>query len=66
MVMHDLNLAARYAHHMIALKDGKVIAAGAPAELMTAEMLRNIFGIEAHIMSDPRHGSPMCIAYASP
>jgi iron complex transport system ATP-binding protein len=66
MVMHDLNLAARYAHHMIALKDGKVIAAGKPAELMTAPMLRDIFGIEAHIMCDPRHGSPMCIAYASP
>jgi iron complex transport system ATP-binding protein len=66
MVMHDLNLAARYAHHVIALKDGQVIASGTPAELMTAEMLRNVFGIEAHIICDPRHGSPMCIAYPAP
>ncbi|MGD9723486.1 MAG: ABC transporter ATP-binding protein [Pirellulales bacterium] len=66
MVIHDLNLAARYAHHMIALKGGNVVASGAPENVMTEETLFSIFGIEAHVMRDPRHGSPMCIAYPAP
>jgi iron complex transport system ATP-binding protein len=65
MVLHDLNLAARYAHHMIALKDGCIALTGAPQLVMTAETLRTVFGIHAHIMSDPRCGTPMCIAYAA-
>jgi iron complex transport system ATP-binding protein len=65
MVIHDLNLAARYAHHMIALKDGEVIACGTPESVMTVDMLSTIFGIEAHVMRDPRSGSPMCVAYAA-
>lgn len=65
MVLHDLNLAARYAHHMIALKDGRIVASGTPESVMTVDMLQTIFGIEAHIMHDPRNGSPMCIAYAA-
>lgn len=65
MVIHDLNLAARYAHHMIALKEGRVVAAGPPENVMTVDLLATIFGIEAQIMRDPRHGTPMCIAYAS-
>jgi iron complex transport system ATP-binding protein len=64
MVIHDLNLAARYAHHMIALKDGRVVAAGSPENVMIVDLLATIFGIEAHVMRDPRHGTPMCIAYA--
>lgn len=65
MVLHDLNLAARYAQCMIALKDGRIVATGAPSDVMTAEMLFAIFGIEAHVMRDPRHGTPLCIAYAA-
>lgn len=65
MVLHDLNLAARYAHHMIALKDGGIVASGTPENVMTKETLFNVFGIDAHIMRDPRNGSPMCIAYAA-
>lgn len=65
MVLHDLNLAARYAHHMIALKGGQVVAAGTSESVMTADVLFNIFGIEAHVMRDPRNGAPMCIAYAA-
>jgi iron complex transport system ATP-binding protein len=64
MVLHDLNLAARYAHHMIALKEGRVVISAAPADVMTPELLFAVFGIEAHVMHDPRYGSPMCIAYA--
>jgi iron complex transport system ATP-binding protein len=65
MVLHDLNLAARYAHHMIALKDGQVVASGTPEDVMTVERLATIFGIEAHVLRDPRSGTPMCIAYSA-
>jgi iron complex transport system ATP-binding protein len=65
MVLHDLNLAARYAHHMIALKDGGIVAFGPPEKVMTEDILFNVFGIDAYIMRDPRNDSPMCIAYAA-
>lgn len=70
MVIHDLNLAARYAHHMIALKDGQVVTACTPEAVMTPELLRAIFGIEAHVMRDPAPRLPLvhrlCRAVARP
>lgn len=63
MVLHDLNLAARYAHHMIAVKGGKVVAAGSPEEVMTEPHLMEVFGIRARVIADPYTGSPLCIAY---
>ncbi len=64
MVVHDLNHASRYAHHMIAIKKGKAIAEGSPTEVMTCEVLRDVFGIEADIVVDPRSGVPLCLPYA--
>lgn len=64
LVVHDLNLAARYAHHMIALRDGRVVTAGLPAEVMTPQMLREVFHVEADIIPDPRNGVPVCLPYA--
>jgi iron complex transport system ATP-binding protein len=63
LVVHDLNLAARYAHHMIALSSGKIAAAGPPAEVMTAHMLREVFNVEADIVRDPRLGVPLCLPH---
>ncbi|GIP58715.1 ABC transporter ATP-binding protein [Paenibacillus woosongensis] len=63
MVVHDLNHAARYAHHMIAIKKGQAIAEGAPAEVVTSSVLREVFGIEADIVTDPRSGVPLCLPY---
>jgi iron complex transport system ATP-binding protein len=63
MVVHDLNHAARYAQHIIAMAQGAVIAAGAPAAVITAAMLRRVFGVEADIVTDPRTGVPLCIPY---
>jgi iron complex transport system ATP-binding protein len=63
MVLHDLNLAARYAHHMLAVKDGRVAAEGPPAAVMTEGHLRDVFGIRARIIPDPQTGTPLCIAY---
>ncbi|EHS55205.1 ABC transporter ATP-binding protein [Paenibacillus kribbensis] len=64
MVVHDLNHAARYAQHMIAIKKGKAEAVGAPTEVMSPDVLREVFGIEADIVTDPRTGVPLCLPYA--
>lgn len=64
MVVHDLNHASRYAQHMIAIKQGKAVAYGSPVEVMTVEVLREVFGIEADIVKDPRSGLPLCLPYA--
>jgi iron complex transport system ATP-binding protein len=63
MVVHDLNHAARYAHHLVALKQGAVLYEGKPEEVMTPEMLRVVFGIDADVIPDPRSGTPMCLPY---
>lgn len=63
MVIHDLNQAARYADHIVAMYAGRVAVAGSPHEVMTTTMLREVFGIEADIVPDPRTGAPLCIPY---
>ena len=64
MVVHDLNHASRYAHHMIGIKKGKAIAHGSPVEVMNTDVLREVFNIEADIVTDPRSGVPLCLPYA--
>jgi iron complex transport system ATP-binding protein len=61
MVLHDLNHACRYADYLVAMKFGKVFAAGEPRSLMTATFVREVFGLECRIYSDPVTGTPMCI-----
>jgi iron complex transport system ATP-binding protein len=61
MVLHDLNLAARYADHLVALADGTVCAAGAPAAVLTEETVRRVFGLESVITTDPVSGSPLMV-----
>lgn len=63
MVVHDLNHATRYAQHMVAIKRGQVVCSGSPAEVMTHDVLREVFGIEADIIPDPRTGVPLCLPY---
>lgn len=63
MVVHDLNHASRYAHHMIAIKEGKVIAEGTPTNVMTEQTLEDVFNIKADILIDPRSGVPLCLPY---
>ena len=66
MVLHDLNLAARYAEQMIVLRDGAILVQGAPADVMTAETIREAFAVDAHIALDPRNGRPHCVTYPLP
>jgi iron complex transport system ATP-binding protein len=60
-VLHDLNQAARYASHLIALRDGEVIAAGPPADVITAELVERAFGLRARIIEDPESRTPLVI-----
>ena len=64
MVLHDLNLAARYGHHLVAMKDGRVLAEGAPAEVVTEETMRAVFGVETVVMPDPIARTPMVVPRA--
>ncbi len=60
-VLHDLNHAARYATHLIAMKDGVVVAEGAPSDIVTAEMVEEVFGLRCLITPDPVSGTPQVV-----
>jgi iron complex transport system ATP-binding protein len=61
MVLHDLNLAARYADHLIALSDGTVHSVGDPASVLTPAMVESVFGIESQVIVDPTSGKPLML-----
>ena len=61
MVLHDLNLAARYAGTLVLMAHGEVLASGAPEEVITAENMKAAFGLDARIVADPVAGSPMVV-----
>ena len=61
MVLHDLNLAARYADELVVMADGRIIANGSPADVLTADLVRDAFGLEAVIAADPVCGTPMVV-----
>jgi iron complex transport system ATP-binding protein len=61
IVLHDLNLACRYAHHLVAIREGEVISAGSPATVITSDLVSAVFGIDAVVVSDPVRGTPLVI-----
>ncbi|MEV7289911.1 ABC transporter ATP-binding protein [Streptomyces sp. NPDC093252] len=63
-VLHDLNHAARYATHLIALRDGEVIAEGAPGDIVTAELVERVFGLRCQVIDDPETGTPLVVPVA--
>ncbi|WP_313339801.1 ABC transporter ATP-binding protein [Sedimentibacter sp.] len=63
MVLHDLNMAARFADYMIAIRCGKIISHGTPQQVMTPQVLKETFNIDAEIVKEPRTGRPACIFY---
>lgn len=65
LVLHDLNQAARYADHLIVMKDGALAVAGDPESVLTEELLDSVFGLTAKIIPDPVFGSPVVIPIAS-
>jgi iron complex transport system ATP-binding protein len=63
-VLHDLNHAARYATHLIAMKDGAIVAQGAPTEIVTAELVHEVFGLRCRVVEDPATGTPLVVPEA--
>ncbi|MET8557865.1 ABC transporter ATP-binding protein [Streptomyces sp. NPDC004959] len=60
-VLHELNLACRYADHLIAMADGRVVAEGAPADVVTEELVTETFGMRCSVIADPASGTPMVV-----
>ncbi|MFE7359602.1 ABC transporter ATP-binding protein [[Kitasatospora] papulosa] len=60
-VLHDLNQAARYADHLVAMKEGRIVAEGRPGDVVTAGLVREVFGLEAVVVPDPVTGSPLVV-----
>ncbi|MGL4944773.1 MAG: ABC transporter ATP-binding protein, partial [Fusobacteriaceae bacterium] len=60
-VIHDMNMASSYCDHIIALKDGKIVAEGSPSQIFTSENIENIFGIKSHIIKHPIKNTPFII-----
>ncbi|MFC7394969.1 ABC transporter ATP-binding protein [Scopulibacillus cellulosilyticus] len=63
MVIHDLNLAARFSDYMIAMNSGALVAEGTCRDIMTKETLRKVFDIDAYIINDPQYHKPVCLTY---
>ncbi|MFF8845779.1 ABC transporter ATP-binding protein [Streptomyces sp. NPDC015127] len=63
-VLHDLNQAARYADHLVAMKAGRIVAEGRPGDVVTAELVREVFGMESVVVPDPVTGSPLVVPAA--
>ncbi|GAA4735356.1 ABC transporter ATP-binding protein [Phytohabitans rumicis] len=63
-VLHDLNQAARYATHLIALKHGKIVATGPPAEVVTAALVESVFDVRCRVIDDPETGTPLVVPAA--
>ncbi|WP_430784429.1 ABC transporter ATP-binding protein [Actinoplanes sp. G11-F43] len=63
-VLHDLNHAARYATHLIAMRSGKVVGSGQPGEVLTANLVEEVFGLPCRVIDDPETGTPLVVPAA--
>ena len=61
MVLHDMNMAARYADHIFAMRGGRVVADGTPADIMTDELIRTVFDLDCLVIADPVSGTPIVL-----
>jgi len=63
-VLHDLNHACRYATHLIAMRAGAVVATGRPSEIVTAQLVEDVFGLACRVIDDPETGTPLIVPLA--
>ncbi|MDR6867486.1 iron complex transport system ATP-binding protein [Microbacterium resistens] len=63
-VLHELAMAARYATHLIAMRDGRIIAQGEPRDVVTEQLLRDVFDLDARVIPDPDTGTPVVLPRA--
>ena len=61
MVLHDINLAARYSHHLFALKKGSLVTKGKPEEILTPSLIKDVYGLDCKIIEDPYYHCPMVL-----
>ena len=61
MVLHDINLSARYADHIFAMSKGKLVAQGSPSEIISRELMKQIYGLDCQIIEDPVSGTPLIV-----
>ncbi|QBX55690.1 ABC transporter ATP-binding protein [Nocardioides seonyuensis] len=61
MVLHDLNLSARYADHLVAMREGRIVAEGPPREVVTEDVVRTVFGLENRVIDDPVSHTPLVV-----
>ena len=61
MVLHDLNLSARYADYLFAMKNGALVAQGTPQEVVTEALIKEVFNLDCQIIRDPISNSPMVL-----
>ena len=61
MVLHDINLSARYADYVFALRQGKLVAEGKPSEVITSQLIKDVFGLDCMIVRDPVSGAPSVV-----
>jgi iron complex transport system ATP-binding protein len=64
MVLHDVNQAARYADHLVALRDGVVVAHGDPDDVLTPALIQDVFGVRCSVLTDPATGTPVVVPVA--
>ncbi len=60
-VLHDLNHAARYATHLVVMKDGRIVTTGPPTDILTAELVEGVFGLPCLVIDDPVSGTPLVV-----
>lgn len=65
-VLHDLNQAARFASRLVVMHEGRIRGDGPPAQVLTSELVREVFGLAADVVDDPQSGTPMVVPHVSP
>ncbi len=63
MVLHDINHASRYSDWIIAMKEGKVFKEGSPKDIITSEVIQELYGVKTQIIFDKEHTCPVCFSY---
>ncbi|PIB53796.1 Fe(3+) dicitrate ABC transporter ATP-binding protein FecE [Pseudomonas sp. 2822-17] len=64
-VLHDINQACRYAEHVAVMHGGRLVAAGTPAAVINAQLMREVFEVQVQIINEPVSGTPMCVVEKS-
>ena len=66
MVLHDFNMAAEYADHVFVMKTGTLVTQGTPEDVFTCDIIRDVFGIDSHILMHPDTDNPLCVPIPQP